>query len=162
MSVFVLKLPVIIIVLGLQNHSIKSSFFYKDQMPSVLFSYNLGTIICILIFFSIFVIFFCMFCNFYFSFSCFWTSSCFIKIKWEMLPWQLAEKKKFFYFILDICYFYNLSLWCPQSVSVKFQLTIPHRSFIISMLCSNFHHGIRTSTAGVVNVGPGVTLSCRV
>jgi len=24
----------------------------------------------------------------------------------------------------------NISLWCPQNVSVKFQLKIPHRSFI--------------------------------
>ncbi len=46
----VLKLPVITIVLGLQNYSIKSSFFYKDQMPSVLFSYNWGTIIVLICF----------------------------------------------------------------------------------------------------------------
>jgi len=26
----------------------------------------------------------------------------------------------------------NISLWCPQNVSVKFQLKIPHRSFIIA------------------------------
>ena len=27
---------------------------------------------------------------------------------------------------------FNLSLMCPQNVSVKFQLKIPHRSFIIA------------------------------
>ncbi len=34
-----------------------------------------------------------------------------------------------------LCFFFaicNISLWCPQNVSVKFQLKIPHRSFIIS------------------------------
>ncbi len=31
--------------------------------------------------------------------------------------------------LFTIC---NISLRCPQNVSVKFQLKIPHRSFIIS------------------------------